>query len=89
MTQGKSERWHRSLKHRILLEPSSLPRELERQINEFVIHDKARRYQESLNNLTPEDVWLGSGQAILDHRRNIKEKTLKLRKQLSCERRIA
>jgi putative transposase len=89
MTQGKIERWHRSLKNRILLEHYYLPSELERQINEFVIHYNARRYHESLNNLTPEDVWLGRGQSILDHRRNIKEKTLKLRKQVYFERRTA
>ena len=89
MTQGKIERWHRSLKNRILLEHYYLPSELERQINEFMIHYNARRYHESLNNLTPEDVWLGRGQSILDHRRNIKEKTLKLRKQLYFERRTA
>ena len=89
MTQGKIERWHRSLKNRILLEHYYLPSELERQINEFVIHYNARRYHESLNNLTPEDVWLGRGQSILDHRRNIKEKTFKLRKQLYFERRTA
>ncbi len=89
MTQGKIERWHRSLKNRILLEHYYLPSELERQINEFVIHYNARRYHESLNNLTPEDVWRGRGPSILDHRRNIKEKTLKLRKQLYFERRTA
>jgi len=89
MTQGKIERWHRSLKNRILLEHYYLPSELERQINEFVTYYNAKRYHESLNNLTPEDVWQGRGQSILDRRRNIKEKTLKLRKQLYFERRTA
>jgi transposase InsO family protein len=57
MTQGKIvERWHRSLKNRILLEHYYLPSELERQINEFVTYHNAKRYHESLNNLTPEDV---------------------------------
>ncbi len=89
MTQGKIERWHRSLKNRILLEHYYLPGELEHQIAEFVTHDNTRRYHESLNNLTPEDVWLGRGQAILDGRRTLKEKTLKLRKQLYYERKTA
>ena len=82
MTQGKIERWHQSLKNRILLENYYLPGDLENRIEEFVTYYNTRRYHESLNNLTPEDVWLGRGQAILDHRRKIKEKTLKLRKQL-------
>jgi putative transposase len=82
MTQGKIERWHHSLKNRILLEHHYLPGELEQQIAEFVTHYNTRRYHESLNNLTPEDVWLGRGQTILDGRRKLKAQTLKLRKQL-------
>jgi len=82
MTQGKIERWHRSLKDRILLENYYLPEDLERKIDEFVTYYNTRRYHESLNNLTPEDVWLGRGQAILDQRRKIKEKTMRLRKKL-------
>jgi putative transposase len=38
MTQGKIERWHRSLKNRILLEHYYLPGDLEREIGEFVTH---------------------------------------------------
>ncbi len=89
MTQGKIERWHRSLKNRILLEHYYLPGELEHQIAEFVTHYNTRRYHESLNNLTPEDVWLGRGQTILDGRKKLKEQTLKLRKQLYYERKTA
>ncbi len=89
MTQGKIERWHRSLKNRILLEHYYLPGELEQQIAEFVTHYNTKRYHESLNNLTPEDVWLGRGQAILDGRRKLKEQTLKLRKQLYYKRKTA
>ncbi len=86
MTQDKIERWHRSLKNRILRENYYVPGALERQIDEFMIHDNARRYHESLNNLTPEDVWCGRGPSILDGRRTLKEKTLKLRRQLYYER---
>ena len=85
MTQGKIERWHRSLKNRILLEHYYLPGELEREIGAFVTHYNTQRYHESLNNLTPEDVWSGRGQAILEGRRTLKEQTLKLRKQLYYE----
>ena len=89
MTQGKIERWHRSLKNRILLEHYYLPGELDQQIDEFVTYYNGRRYHESLNNLTSEDVWCGRGQSILDARRKLKEKTLKLRRQLYHERKTA
>lgn len=89
MTQGKIERWHRSLKDRILLEHHYLPGDLERRINEFVTHYNTRRYHESLNNLTPEDVWLGRGQSILEHRRRIKQKTMQLRKTLYFQNKAA
>ncbi len=89
MTQGKIERWHRSLKNRILLEHYYLPIDLEREIGAFVTHYNERRYHESLNNLTPQDVWLGRGQAILDDRRTLKEQTLKLRKRLYYEGKTA
>jgi transposase InsO family protein len=89
MTQGKIERWHRSLKNRILLENYYLPEDLEREIGAFVTHYNTKRYHESLNNLTPEDVWCGRGQAILDRRRKLKEDTLKLRKQLYDEQKTA
>ena len=58
MTQGKIERWHRSLKNQILLDNYHLPGQLEQRIEQFVSHYNKRRYHESLNNLTPEDVYL-------------------------------
>jgi putative transposase len=89
LTQGKIERWHRSLKNRILLEQYYLLGDLEREIAEFITHYNTRRCHESLNNLTPEDVWRGREQAILDRRGTIKEPTLRRRKQLYLERKTA
>ena len=54
-TQGKIERWHQTLKNRILLENYYLPGDLETQIGAFVEHYNHRRYHESLGNLTPAD----------------------------------
>lgn len=82
MTQGKIERWHRTMKDQILLENYYFPEELNLKIEEFINHYNTRRYHESLNNLTPEDVWLGRGNNILKQRQKIKEKTIKNRKQL-------
>jgi hypothetical protein len=61
-TQGKIERWHQTLKNRILLENHYLPGDLERQGAAFVEHYNHDRYHESLGNLTPADVYFGRGQ---------------------------
>ena len=79
-TQGKIERWHQTLKNRILLENYSLPGDLEAQLGVFVEHDNHRRYHESLNNLTPADVYFGRGQTILLERERIKRKTIEHRR---------
>lgn len=81
-TQGKIERWHRSLKNQILLDNYYLPGQLEQRIDQFVTYYNKRRYHESLNNLTPEDVYLGRGQAILTEREKIKRKTMEQRRRL-------
>ena len=47
MTQGKIERWHQTLKNRILLENYFLPGDLEAQIAAFVDDYNHRRYHES------------------------------------------
>lgn len=81
MTQGKIERWHLSLKSRILLENYHLPGHLERAITDFVDYYNHRRYHESLDNLTPADVYFGRGQVILDRRKEIKRKTIEQRRR--------
>jgi putative transposase len=82
-TQGKIERWHQTLKNRILLENYYLPGALEQAIEAFVEHYNHRRYHESLGNLTPADVYFGRGNDILSERRKIKEQTLKQRRLLN------
>jgi putative transposase len=79
-TQGKIERWHQTLKNRILLEHYYLPGDLEAQIDDFVAHYNHRRYHESLGNLTPADVYFGRGQTILLERERIKRLTIAKRR---------
>src|ERR1700722_10912108 len=55
-TQGKIERWHQSLKNRILLEHYYLPGDLERQVAAFVAHYNHARYHDTLHNPTPADL---------------------------------
>jgi len=80
MTQGKIERWHQTLKNRILLEHYYLPGDLEAQIDNFVGHYNHHRYHESLGNLTPADVYFGRGQTILLNRERIKRQTFEQRR---------
>ena len=82
MTQGKIERWHQTLKNRILLENYYLPGELEARIGDFVAHYNHLRYHESLGNLTPADVYFGRGQTILIERERIKRQTIQNRRLL-------
>jgi putative transposase len=81
-TQGKIERWHQTLKNRILLENYYLPGDLETQIAAFIEHYNHQRYHESLENLTPADVYFGRGQAILLERARIKRNTITQRRLL-------
>src|SRR5262245_30981876 len=76
MTQGKIERWHQSLKNRILLENYFLPCDLEAQTAAFVADYNNRRYHESIDNLTPADVYRRRGHAILAGRERIKRQTI-------------
>ncbi|MFT4185273.1 MAG: IS3 family transposase [Rhizobium sp.] len=79
-TQGKIERWHQTLKNRILLENYFFQEDLEAPIAAFVEHYNHRRYHESLDNLTPADVYFGRGQTILLERERIKRDTIKQRR---------
>ena len=74
-TQGKIERWHQTLKNRILLENYYLPGDLEHKIGDFVAHYNHLRYHESIANLTPADVYFGRRQTILLEREKIKRQT--------------
>jgi transposase InsO family protein len=81
-TQGKIERWHQTLKNRILLENYYLPGDLAAQIEAFVENYNHQRYHESLQNLTPADVYHGRGQTILLQRERIKRQTIQQRRLL-------
>ncbi|WP_162558871.1 integrase core domain-containing protein, partial [Sphingorhabdus sp. EL138] len=81
-TQGKIERWHQTLKNRILLENYYLPGDLEKQVEAFVEHYNHERYHESLNNVTPADAYFGRAQSIIKQRERIKQLTFRKRRLL-------
>ncbi len=89
MSQGKIERWHRSMKNEVLLENYYLPGQLESALAHFVDYYNHERYHESLDNLTPADVYYGRGAKILDMRQKIKQRTLSERRRLHYQQKVA
>lgn len=81
MTQGKIERYHRSMKNEVTLTKYYFPWELEQEIKRFVEYYNHRRYHESLNNVTPADVYNGRHKDIATRREKIKRRTMKLRRE--------
>ena len=81
MTQGKIERYHRSMKNVVKLENYYSPWELERAVVRFVDHYNHRRLHEALENVTPADVYEGRRPAILARRQQIKRRTLAQRRR--------
>ena len=79
-TQGKIERYHRSMKNIVKLQYYYCPSELEEAIESWVNYYNSERYHESLGNLTPDDVYYGRGEEILKRRQEIKKKTMKERR---------
>ena len=65
MTQGKIERYHRSMQNVVKLKKYFRPWDLERALAGFVEAYNHRRYHESLDNVTPADVYHGRRPAIL------------------------
>jgi putative transposase len=80
MTQGKIERYHRSMKNIVKLQNYYSPWELAREIAAFVDYYNHQRYHESLDNLTPVDVYLGRQKEVLRKREEIKRQTLQQRR---------
>jgi putative transposase len=89
MTQGKIERYHRSIKNEINLQKYYLPWELEQEIERFVNYYNNERYHESLDNVTPVDVYCGRHEEIITRRVQLKQQTLKKRRRYNLSHSIA
>ena len=81
MTQDKIERYHRSMKNVVKLEHYYYPWELEHAIRQFVQYYNHERYHESLDNITPADMYFGRYHEIMDRRTIIKYETLQQRRK--------
>jgi transposase InsO family protein len=80
-TQGKIERWHRSMKNIIKLEHYYFPWELRQALQSFVDYYNQQRYHESIDNLTPADVYFGRAETVKARRKEIKQRTLRDRRR--------
>jgi transposase len=81
-TQGKIERYHRSMKNIVKLDHYFCPEELIEAIGKFVNYYNHKRYHESLDNVTPADVYWGKKEQIIRRREKIKINNMKMRRSL-------
>lgn len=82
-TQGKIERYHRTMKNVVKLENYFFPDQLRTALESFVQYYNHERYHESLDNLTPADVYFGRAKQIKSYRHHVKIKTLKERRKIN------
>jgi len=85
MTQGKIERYHRTMKNLIKLQNYWFPEELERNIADFVEWYNNERIHESLKNITPRNMYNGNQREILTRRESIKRRTMMKRRQYNLK----
>ncbi len=85
MTQGKIERYHRTMKNVVKLQNYYFQGELELEIGKFVDFCSNERYHESLDNVTPADMYYGRRIAILSEREIIKRETMKTRRKVNLK----
>ena len=79
-TNGKIERYHRSIKGELSILPYELPSQLERAIADFVHYYNYRRYHKALGNVTPADVLYGRREKILQRRKEVQILTINRRR---------
>jgi len=79
-TNGKIERYHRTLKGDLNRVPYEMPSELKEAIRDFIEYYNYRRYHEGLGNVTPYDVYMGKHLEIFQRRKEAKNRTLAVRR---------
>lgn len=79
-TNGKIERYHKSLKSKVKLHIYSCPNELRKEVDNFINFYNQNRYHESLGNVTPDDVFYGRREEIIIEREEKRRRTIMRRK---------
>jgi transposase InsO family protein len=79
-TNGKIERYHRTLKEQVKLVVHETPSVLEKAVAAFVDYYNHRRYHEGIGNVTPADAYYGRREEIRERRKEISKRTLQQRR---------
>ena len=79
-TNGKLERYHRTIKFNVNQIPYDVPGNLEDSITDFVNYYNNRRYHKALGNVTPSDVLDGRSEQILQKRKEVQPQTFQRRR---------
>ena len=82
-TNGKIERWHKSLKTNVYVHNYDKLDELKKNVGRFISHYNKNRYHESLGNVTPDDVFYGRRESIVKKRNEKKIFTVNYRKEMN------
>lgn len=80
-TNGKIERYHKSLKSKVKLYVYGCPNDLKAEVGKFISYYNKKRYHESLGNVTPDDVFYGKREEIIKLREEKRRLTLARRKE--------
>ena len=79
-TNGKLERYHRTIKLDVNQVPYDVTGNLEVAITDFVNYYNNRRYHKALGNVTPSDVLDGRSEQILQKRKEVQPQTFQRRR---------
>jgi transposase InsO family protein len=80
-TNGKIERCQRTIKEYVTLIIHLSPAELRAAIGRFVHYYNSQRYHEALKNVTPDDVYFGRREGILQRRKELQIRALIARRE--------
>lgn len=87
-TNGKIERYHRTVKGEINRVHYEMPSELKEAIRAFIEYYNYQRYHEGLGNVTPYAVYTGKHLEIIQRRKEVKSRTLETRMNYNRTARI-